>query len=88
MDYKIKITNLASEHLAYFQKTGQKNILRKIELLLSDIKIHPFEGLGKPEALKYELTGSWSGRINSRHRVVYEVEGNIVYIIALRGHYK
>jgi len=49
----------------------------------------PFEGIGKPEALKYNLTGNWSRRINSEHRNIYEVleTEQIIKIYSLRGHY-
>jgi toxin YoeB len=39
----------------------------------------PFEGIGKPEALKHSLSGKWSRHINSEHRIVYEVEGGLIY---------
>jgi len=48
---------------------------------------HPFEGLGKPEPLKYELKGSWSRRISLEDRLVYEVKGSDIFISKCRGHY-
>ncbi|MFU8859202.1 MAG: Txe/YoeB family addiction module toxin [Cyclonatronaceae bacterium] len=45
-------------------------------------------GTGTPEALKHQLTGMWSRRINHEHQLVYEVEDNIVFIISAKGHYK
>lgn len=51
-------------------------------------KKNPFEGLGKPEALKYELKGYWSRRINEEHRIVYEVTDAAIFIYAARYHYK
>lgn len=79
---------LALEHLDYWRKSGNKQVQKKISLLLNDILKHPYEGLGKPEALKYELTGSWSRRITNEHRLVYQVmPNNTIEIQRLKGHY-
>lgn len=47
----------------------------------------PFKGIGQPEALKYDLSGYWSRRINREHRIVYKVELDVIYVIQLRDHY-
>ena len=47
----------------------------------------PFVGIGRPEGLKYELSGYWNRRINNKDRIVYRVEENIVFIVSARGHY-
>jgi toxin YoeB len=57
-------------------------------LLIKDIWRNPFEGIGKPEPLKENLSGFWSRRIDGEHRIVYAVENDVVVIIACRGHYK
>jgi len=62
-------------------------IIKRIKNLLTDISEHPYNGIGKPEKLKYELSGKWSRRINSRHRIVYIVREFDIYILALRYHY-
>lgn len=56
---------------------------------MKDIVEHPYYGIGKPESLRYELTGKWSRRINDEHRIVYEVDevNNEVNVISLFGHY-
>lgn len=54
---------------------------------IKDIERHPFEGIGKPEPLKGNLTGLWSRRIDEEHRIVYLVEGDNILIFACRGHY-
>jgi len=51
------------------------DMVRRIKDLLRDIRRSPFEGIGKPEPLKYDLKGCWSRRISSEHRLVYKVEG-------------
>ena len=84
-------TPQAIEDLKYWKRSGNKAIQRKIEQLIIAIQEKPFEGIGKPEALKYELWGSWSRRINSEHRIIYQIYENntllILEIQSLRGHY-
>ena len=70
-----------------FWQTHDKKILKKINALIKDIKREPFDGLGKPEPLKYELSGCWSRRITDEHRFVYEVDKTNVYIISCKYHY-
>lgn len=84
---EIELTKKAQLDLVYWKKSGNKIIQRKISELLEDLQVHPFEGVGKPEALKYSLSGSWSRRISLEHRMVYEVIDEIIYIQSLRGHY-
>lgn len=64
-----------------------KNIVKRINQLIKDIKRNPFDGMGKPEALKGNLSGFWSRRINIEHRIVYAIENDIVIIISCKGHY-
>ncbi len=71
----------------YWQKTD-KQVLKRINQLVRDICRSPFEGIGKPEALKDNLAGFWSRRITDEHRIVYAVEKDTVLIIACRGHYE
>lgn len=73
----------------YFNKTGNKKLQKKITALLDAIKEKPFEGPGKPERLKHDLSGFWSRRINKEHRIVYQVDekSEIVTIASIRGHY-
>ena len=87
---EIRFTKEALDDLSYWKKIGNKQILSKIESLLVDIAEHPFSGIGKPEALRFELAGHWSRRINSEHRIVYRVENeqDVVIIISMRHHYK
>jgi len=70
-----------------YWKENNPFIVKRIKHLLTDISEHPYSGIGKPEKLKYELSGKWSRRINSNHRIVYIVRENDIYILALRYHY-
>lgn len=65
----------------------QKN-LQKIIALVKNIQRSPFQGLGKPELLKHELSGFWSRRINQEHRLVYKVTETAIIIAACKYHYK
>jgi toxin YoeB len=60
---------------------------KKISSLLKDILKHPYNGIGKPEALKYQLAGMWSRRINAKHRLVYRIKDDQILIETIRGHY-
>ena len=65
-----------------------KNTFKRIAELLKDISRTPYEGKGKPEALKHNLKGCWSRRITDEHRLVYQIsEEGYVQIISCKGHY-
>ena len=76
----------AWEDYLYWQNRDKK-VLRQINKLVKDISRSPFEGLGKPEPLRENLSGLWSRRINKEHRLVYLVRENTVLIFSCRGHY-
>lgn len=69
-------------------QTDDKKILRKINSLIKDTLRHPDEGIGQPEALKHELSGAWSRRINEEHRLVYIFDETTVTIIGCKTHYQ
>lgn len=77
----------ALEDLAYWKKSGNKVIQKRIEQLIESIQETPFEGIGKPERLKHNYSGKWSRRINHEHRLIYRLEGQVIVMIALRYHY-
>lgn len=64
-----------------------KKILKKINELIKDIQRTLYEGIGKPELLKYDLAGLWSRRIDREHRLVYQVVENELIIYSCRYHY-
>ncbi len=68
---------------------NDRNIVKRINLLLKDIKRDPFDskGLGKPERLKENLSGYFSRRITSEHRLVYKIIDDIIVIAQCRYHY-
>lgn len=70
----------------FWQQTDKK-ILKRINDLIKDIERTPFQEKGKPEALKYHLSGFWSRRITEEHRVIYTVSGDDLLIASCRYHY-
>ena len=64
-----------------------KKMLKKINALIKDIQRTPYEGLGKPEPLKYDLAGLWSRRIDREHRLVYQIVSDDLLIYSCRFHY-
>jgi len=82
----IKFSTAAWEDYLYWQMTD-KTMLKRINQLIRDIQHDPFSGIGKPEPLKHQLTGFWSRRIDSCHRLVYAVEDNTILIAQCRDHY-
>jgi toxin YoeB len=68
-------------------QTEEKRMLKRINLLIKDIQRTPFEGIGNPEPLKYDLSGFWSRRIDREHRLVYQVTDNEILIYSCKYHY-
>jgi toxin YoeB len=65
-----------------------KKTLRRINSLIKDIERSPFDGLGKPEALRFGLSGFYSRRIDSVNRLVYNIEGDSINIYSVKDHYR
>lgn len=70
-----------------FWQEHDKKTLRRINELLRDIARSGYEGIGKPEPLKNDLSGWWSRRINDKGRLVYRIEDDVCKILQCRGHY-
>ena len=77
----------ADEDLTFWINSGNKAVLKRIAQLTEAILQEPFKGIGKPEALKYALSGKWSRRITDVHRYIYQIENNTLKVYSLRGHY-
>ena len=84
MEFKFSTT--AWREYLYWQSKDKKT-LRRINELLKDVERGGYEGIGKPEALKEDLSGYWSRRIDDRHRLVYRITGDVCEIIQCIGHY-
>ncbi len=74
------------EDLAWWVEKDRKQALKIIKLI-KEIQKNPFEGIGKPEPLKHNLSGCWSRRIDREHRLVYQVSEEKIRILACRYHY-
>ena len=79
----------ALSDLKHWKHSGNIAVQKRITTLLKEISKTPYTGKGKPEQLKYDLTGYWSRRINAEHRIVYRVyeSEDTVEIHSLKGHY-
>ena len=76
----------AWDDYTYWQ-TQDKKTLKRINTLIKDIERNHFEGIGKPEPLKGDLSGFWSRRIDDVNRIVYRINNGILEILSCKGHY-
>ena len=74
-----------SDYLSW--QDDDKKTLRKVNALLKDIQRNPYEGIGKPEPLKENLSGWWSRRIDSANRIVYREKDGVIVTASCKGHY-
>ena len=86
MDRKLAWTGEAWKDYIFWQ-TQDKKTLKRINNLIKDTIRHPFEGIGKPEPLRENLSGFWSRRIDETNRLVYAVDDVFITIISCRYHY-
>ncbi|MDQ2864450.1 MAG: Txe/YoeB family addiction module toxin [Bacteroidota bacterium] len=75
------------EDLQFWKQSGNIKIQKRIHALLESIIKNPFEGIGKPEALKHNWTGYWSRRINQEHRIIYKMDEGKIIVAQMRSHY-
>lgn len=83
----VSFSEKAWAHYLYWQE-ADRGILDKINGLIRECTRTPYKDTGKPEALKNDLRGFWSRRINQEHRLVYQVAGETLFIAACRFHYE
>lgn len=87
MSERLVWTPAAWSDYLYWQGQDRKT-LKRINALIHDAMRHPFEGIGKPEPLRENLSGLWSRRIDEVNRLVYAVDGRDLAIVACRYHYE
>jgi toxin YoeB len=87
--FTVVISDNARKDLLLIKRSGDKASIKKAEQIISELYIHPETGTGKPERLKFDLTGYWSRRINKKDRLVYFIENEIitVTVVSAIGHY-
>ena len=86
MSYKLRFTSDAIKDIARHKKAGDKKPLQKIEVLLEELSVHPKTRTRQPEKLKYDLEGFYSRRINRKHRLVYEIQDEIITVFILNAY--
>ena len=86
--YRLRISEEADHDLSRLKK-HEPQAFKKALRLLEELAEHPQTGTGHPELLKGDRPGQWSRRINKKHRLVYEIQEEIVLVLVLRayGHY-
>jgi toxin YoeB len=83
---KIQLESKAFKDIQFWL-ANDRRLLQKIMKLMQEAQRTPFEGLGKPEALKGDMSGYWSRRIDQEHRMVYEATDDLLIVHSLHGHY-
>jgi len=83
---KFVFSELSWEDYLFWQK-NDKQKLKRINELLKDISRNPYEGIGKPEPLRFNYAGFWSTRIDEEHRLIYKVDDDEIQIAKCRFHY-
>jgi len=89
MIYELDFTEQARKDISVLKKT-ESQAYKKIKRLLTELQEHPTTGSGKPEKLKYNYSGKWSRHISGKHRLIYEINEDIVTVFVLSsfGHYE
>jgi toxin YoeB len=87
--YSVTFSERAKKDLSFLHKSGGKSLLKRIERIFEELGENPYDGIGKPEQLKNNLSGLWSRRIDKKHRLVYQIieQAVTVFVIAAKGHY-
>lgn len=87
--FEIVLTEKANNDLQEIRKSGNKAIINKVDKIFIELEEHPRTGTGKVEALKDNLSGYWSRRLNQKNRLIYKIEDEIVTVtvISVQGHY-
>jgi len=87
--FRVEVTEIAKKHITFHLKSGNQTSIKRIEKILKELTEAPFEGIGNPEPLKYELSGFWSRKINQKDRLIYSVNDNLVLVevVSAMGHY-
>ncbi len=88
--YTLEISSKARKELLFHYKSGNKSVIRRIEQIFLELSNTPYKGIGSPEALKYNMDGYWSCRIDKKNRIVYKVYEDkiVVLVVSAIGHYK
>ena len=83
MEYEIVYSDKFNEDIEAHKKGGKKSILQKIDILIDELREHPTTGIDRPEPLKGGRKGQWSRRITQKHRLIYEIQSDIVSVLVI-----
>ncbi len=90
MKFTVVIEKPAQDHFQKIIKSGDKASLKKLNIILEELEIHPQTGTGNPEQLKHNLSDFWSRRLNKKDRLIYQIieePENLVVVVSALGHY-
>ena len=89
MSFEIVLTDIARMDIEKLKRTGNKQLIKKLNSLLNELRESPLSGIGKPEQLKHFDKPTYSRRINKEHRIVYRIDNQriIVLVLSCFGHY-
>ena len=90
MKFIVVVEKPAQDHFQKILKSGDKASLKKLNIILEELEIHPQIGTGNPEQLKHHLSGFWSRRLNKKDRLIYQIieePDNLVVVVSALGHY-
>ena len=87
--FRVEVTKIANQDIEKHKKSGNKISIKNIAKILIDLSENPDKGFGNREALKYESSGFWSGRINQKDRIINWLKANIVnfFVVSATRHY-
>lgn len=88
MSFSVSYTEKFIDDLKKHKKSGQKQLLSKVERFVTECLENPKNGTGKPEQLKHRKIETWSREINKQHRLVYEIESDEILFLSAWGHYE
>ena len=86
MKYTLEFTKVALADIDKHKKSGDRTVLKKLDKLFNELMVNPRKGTGKPEQLKGDLGGLYSRRINKKHRLIYDIQDEIITVIVLSAH--
>ncbi len=87
--YSIVVEKTAQKELQAHYKSGDKASIKRIEIIFEELSEHPQKGTGRPEQLKFGLSGYWSRQINKKDRLIYKIKEDVitVFVVSAVGHY-
>ncbi len=87
--YSVEISERAQKDIDKHLRSGNVQLVKKMNTLLAELTLHPRKGTGQPEQMRYTKEEQWSRRINHRHRLVYNIEEDKLVVVAISayGHY-